>query len=110
LYYNAVDVILLTSLHEGSPNVVKEAMACNCPVVSTDVGDVRWLFGDTPGYFITSFDYKDVVEKIKLAINFREKYYQTKGRERIIDLGLDSGTVAGRIIDVYRQVLKLTDH
>ena len=110
LYYNAVDVILLTSLHEGSPNVVKEAMACNCPVVSTDVGDVRWLFGDTPGYYITSFDHADVVEKIKLAINFREKYSQTKGRERIIELGLDSGTVADRIIDVYSQVLKLTDH
>lgn len=109
LYYNAVDVILLTSHHEGSPNVVKEAMACNCPVVSTDVGDVRWLFGDEPGHFITSFDPVDIAEKIKLALEFREKQKQTNGRERIIKLGLDSETVAGKIIEVYKRVLSIDD-
>jgi teichuronic acid biosynthesis glycosyltransferase TuaC len=108
LYYNAVDVMLLTSRHEGSPNVVKEAMACNCPVVSTDVGDVSWLFGNEPGYFITTFDPINVAEKLKYAIEFREKYGQTNGRERIIELGLDSETVAGKIIEVYKKVLKIT--
>lgn len=40
-YYNAADAVLITSRSEGSPNTVREALACNCPVVATDVGDIR---------------------------------------------------------------------
>jgi glycosyltransferase involved in cell wall biosynthesis len=105
-YYNATDVLVLTSFHEGSPNVIKEAMACNCPIVSTDVGDVKWVIGNTEGCYITSYDPSDVSYKIKLAIEFREKHVQTKGRERIIELGLDSETVANKIVNVYKRVLE----
>lgn len=106
-YYNAADVLIMTSFHEGSPNVIKEAMACNCPIVSTDVGDVRLVFGDTKGCFISSLDPADFSEKIKLAIDFSKRDGQTKGRERIIELGLDSETIAKRIIDIYEKVLKI---
>lgn len=103
-----VDILLLTSLWEGSPNIIKEAMACNCPIVSTNVGDVEWLFGNKPGHFLTTFEPEDVAEKIELALEFSRKHVRTNGRERILELGLDAETVAGRILGVYREVLSET--
>lgn len=104
-YLNAADVLVVSSISEGSPNVVKEAMACNCPIVANDVGDVRWVIGDTPGCFLASFSPNDMASKIKMALDFNEK---TTGRERIIELGLDSDSIAKRIITVYETVLKFS--
>lgn len=103
---NAADVLLLTSKWEGSPNVIKEAMACNCPVVATDVGDIRWLLGDEPGHFLTSFEPEDVARKIKEALIFSEQVGRTNGRSRIIELGLDAQTVANKLIEIYKSLLK----
>ncbi len=102
IYLNATDLLLSTSLWEGSPNIVKEAMACNCPIVSTNVGDVKWLLDGVEGCFITTNDPKDVADKIKKALNFRGK---TKGREKLISLGLDSEHIAKMIIQVYEEVI-----
>ena len=106
LYYNASDLFLLTSIREGSPQTIKEAMACNCPIVSTDVGDVRWVIGDTKGCYISSFEPEDVAAKIEQALEFSKTKGRTNGRERIISLGLDADTTAQKIIEVYRKVLK----
>jgi teichuronic acid biosynthesis glycosyltransferase TuaC len=104
-YLNSSDVLVVPSFTEGSPNVVKEAMACNCQVVATNVGDIEWLFGDEPGYFISTFEPEDMAEKIKQALLFSERNGRTNGRRRIIDLGLDSKTVAGKLVDIYRMLL-----
>lgn len=104
-YYNASDLVLMTSFHEGSPNVIKEAMACNCPIVCTTVGDVSWLFGNQPGHFITSFKAEEIAEKIIMAIEYRKKYNFTKGRTHLKHLGLESNDVAKRIIEIYNKVL-----
>lgn len=103
---NSADIILLTSRWEGSPNVIKEAMACNKPIVATNVGDVAWLFGNEPGHFVTNFTPEDVAEKIKMALEFSEKHSHTQGRVRLMELGLDAETVAQKIISVYQSVLK----
>lgn len=95
------NIVILTSLWEGSPNIIKEAMACNRPAVSTNVGDVKWLFGDEPGYYITTFDPGDVAAKILTAIEFLKVHDRTNGRARIQSLGLDSDSIAGEIINVY---------
>jgi len=105
-YLKSADVLVVPSLMEGSPNVVKEAMACNCPVVATDVGDVSWLFGDESGHFLTGFEPEDVAKKLHAALDFSEKVGRTKGRQRILELGLDAGSVAGRIVEVYKAVAR----
>lgn len=105
-YYSAADLLLLTSFHEGSPNVIKEAMACNCPIVATDVGDIKWIFGNTEGCFITSLDLIDIVKKINLAIEFSQIKKRTSGRNRLIELGLNEEVIAKKIINVYQKVLK----
>src|SRR4030042_130871 len=89
-YLNAADVILLTSKWEGSANIVKEAMACNCPVVTTKVGDTDWLLGDEPGYYLSTYDVGDIIEKINRAFEYVDRHQKTNGRQRILRLGLDS--------------------
>jgi glycosyltransferase involved in cell wall biosynthesis len=101
IYYNAADIILLTSLWEGSPNVIKEAMACNRPTVSCDVGDVRELLHGLAGCYITTHDVDDVSKALALALKFEQS---TTGRKRLIDLKLDSVSVADQLIDIYKQV------
>lgn len=99
---NASDVLLLTSTSEGSPNIIKEAMACNIPVVSTDVGDVRKTIGSTEGCFITSFSAIEIKEALQKALSFNSR---TKGREYINFL--DSRIIAGRLIEIYNDLVKI---
>jgi N-acetyl sugar amidotransferase len=104
-YYNASEVCLLSSYHEGSPNVIKEAMACNCPIVSTDVGDVREVFGNIEGCYISSFEPENFAEKIRMALEFTHNNGRTCGHKRILELGLDSENTAKKILEVYGRVL-----
>ena len=64
LWINASDVLLLTSLHEGSPTVVKEALACKVPVVSVDAGDVRDRIEGLEGCHIADPEPQDLAVKL----------------------------------------------
>lgn len=102
VYLNAADVLLLTSKWEGSPNIVKEAMACNIPVVATKVGDIEYLFGNTKGYYYTDPDPDKLTEKINFFLNNDIK---PNGHQRIIDLKLDSESIADKLTQLYQEVL-----
>ena len=100
LYMNACDALLLVSNVEGSPNVVKEAMACNLPIVSVPVGDVPQIMGKTEGCHFCSQDPQDVAEKLEMALDFGRR---TDGREKI--RSLDLAEISRRIINVYEKAL-----
>lgn len=101
-YMNACDVFALPTKSEGSPQALKEAMACNCPIVGTDVADIRHLLGNVSGHFICSFDPEDVADKLSLALSFNGR---TNGRKRIFELHLTNEQVAQRVYEVYDKVL-----
>lgn len=101
-YFNAADIHLLTSDFEGSPNSVKEAMACNTSVVSTNVGNVKELLENVKGSFVSSSnDPKELARLAEIALNSKEQ----NGREKIIQLELDIDSVAKKLIDIYKKVL-----
>lgn len=99
---NGSELLLLTSFKEGSPQVIKEAMACNLPIVSVKVGDVEETLGGTEGTFLTSYDPADVTDKISKALEFGKR---TNGREKIEYL--DNRIVAARVYGVFSQVLSM---
>jgi len=104
LFMNACDVLLVTSEWEGSPNMVKEAMACNMPIVSTDVGDIREIVGDTDNSYICPDD-PHILADCVLAVLKAGK--RTDGRERISSLSLER--TADRIISLYHELISTED-
>lgn len=98
-YMCAADVLLLTSYCEGSPNVIKEAMACNCPIVTTDVGDVNWVTEGVAGTYVAPNGDADALTRdLRQALAFDTR---TEGRAQIAALGLRIQDVAQKIKHIY---------
>lgn len=96
-YMCAADVLLLTSVSEGSPNVIKEAMACNCPIVSTDVGDVRVrLNGVVCSYVAATDSSEDISARLRQAL---DGVCRTNGRQIIMKDGITTDSIADRIMN-----------
>ncbi|MGM0717707.1 MAG: glycosyltransferase [Halobacteriota archaeon] len=98
LYINAADAFLMTSKWEGSPNAVREALACNLPIISTDVGDVAERLNGVSHSHVCEND-QELVNALVSALAAGER---SDGR--------DSGNVSSltnmreRILDIYESV------
>ncbi|MCF8296015.1 MAG: glycosyltransferase family 4 protein [Saprospiraceae bacterium] len=101
LLMNAADLLLLTSYSEGSPQVVKEAMMCNCPVIATDVGDLKELTKNMSENFILPFNSFKLSEKVT---DYLKDKPNCMSRERILSLGLDMLSTTTKIIGIYSYI------
>ena len=98
---SACDLFALPTKSEGSPQALKEAMACNCPIIATDVADIKHLLGDLPGHYICTFDPENVASVLQKALAFN---HRTQGRKRITELGLENHQVAAKLLEIYRKL------
>jgi teichuronic acid biosynthesis glycosyltransferase TuaC len=99
-YVNAADCVVLASRNEGSPNMVKEALACNVPVVSVDVGDVaERLRGVHPSAIVdrNPLEFGNAVAKI----------LQTSGRSngREAAMSVSEERTAATILALYQHAV-----
>jgi glycosyltransferase involved in cell wall biosynthesis len=97
---NAADAVLMTSAHEGSPNIIKEALACDRPVVSVDVGDVRERLEGVEGCFIAEPDLEALAGKLQAVADGPGI---VPGREKVKDLSIEA--VARRLVVVYEAAI-----
>ncbi|HEY0755334.1 MAG TPA: glycosyltransferase [Ktedonobacteraceae bacterium] len=100
LAMNASNAVILTSLAEGAPNVVKEAMVCNVPVIATHVGDVAQVIGQTTGCCVCTHDPREMAEALERALRHAGP---TTGRADCAHLA--STVLVGHILELYRQAL-----
>lgn len=105
LFMNACDVLVLASEAEGSPMVIKEAMACNLPIVSVDVGDVAEVISGTDGCFLVAPDSCSLADGLARAIAFGGR---TQGRDAIVALSLNA--VAERLGRIYCDMGRTRPH
>jgi glycosyltransferase involved in cell wall biosynthesis len=102
IYMNASDVLIVTSLHESGPLVVREALACNLAVVSVDVGDVRQRMGSIEGCIICENDLPEIIADG--LVRALEHGSEINGRVAVLDL--DERYIAQKLLDLYVLVLK----
>jgi glycosyltransferase involved in cell wall biosynthesis len=106
LLLNACDFLLLTSKREGSPMIIKEALSAECPIVSTDVGDVKMRIKGVKNTVVCAHDPKALSTAILELLKTNER---SDGRQRIFDQGLDLDSIAIRIYTIYEKCAGLRE-
>jgi teichuronic acid biosynthesis glycosyltransferase TuaC len=107
VYLNASVAVLLCSDSEGSPMVIKEAMACGLPIVSTDVGDVKSAIAHVDNCFIIPQNPALIAEKVRSIL--ASQVEQTNGLEQLKMLGLDQLSVVKKVESIYYSAIQKGD-
>jgi glycosyltransferase involved in cell wall biosynthesis len=103
---NLIDLLLMTSLSEGSPQIVKEALSCDTPVISSNVGDVKKILeGVDNCYLVDSFESLDYIEPIMKIIKNKSLKVRSTGRQQIFRLKLDEKSISERIYLEYNKLI-----
>lgn len=101
LLLNASDLLLLCSDNEGSPTMIKEAMACNLLIVSTDVGDVKERINNVNEAVLVKQNATAIYEGMKKILN---STFEKNGREQIFVQELDEIALQNQIYRIYNQL------
>ena len=98
----SADAFIMTSISEGSPQVIKEALACDCPIVSVDVGDVKERLDGVVGCYVAQTrDAKELSDLLQKVLIFKGR---TKGREKITSDKFDNALIAQQLNKLYKQI------
>jgi glycosyltransferase involved in cell wall biosynthesis len=101
LYMNACDAFVFTSMQEGSPNVVKEALACDLPVVSVPIGDVAERLEGIEGCALCADERPETIAAALERVLRRGQ--RVAGRRAVAHLAEEA--ITDRLIGVYRSAL-----
>jgi glycosyltransferase involved in cell wall biosynthesis len=104
VYMAAADCLILTSMQEGSPNVVKEALACDLPIVSVAVGDVPERLRGVEGTEVCADERPETIAAALERVLLHNGGKRISGRAAVRDL--DEQLLTERVIEVYRSVLQ----
>lgn len=103
---NKLDCLMMTSFSEGSPQIVKEALACNVPIISSNVGDVSYLLKNVSNcYIVNSFEEEKFVSRVEELMSLKPEERKTNGLSKIKELQLDQETITTKLHDLYKSVL-----
>jgi len=96
-YMNACDAMILTSESEGAPVAVREALACNLPIVSVDVGDVAAAIQGVEWCYLAQRNPEDIAQKLRMVLRARER-----SNGRLSALRMSSAQSAHDVATAYR--------
>jgi len=101
LYMQASDIVVSIGQYESDGMVIKEALACNTPVLATNVGNAELYVNNRNGILIEAQP-KEAYRAISKILIDNESY--RNGREHLLQLGQDMECVSKNLNDIYRSL------